>query len=352
VENEVFIYERNPYYYKVDSEGNQLPYLDRIIAPKVQDGEMENMVMIAGEADILRRNAALIRMPLYKQNETAGNYHTLILNSHLDAPSTLTFNYSYGDIDIREMMLDYRFRKAVSLGIDKQEIIDTVYLGFGTIPVRVPAEFDPLEANNLLDQMGMTIGANGFRNHPGGAPFKFMIETSGAAIDLLPASEIVAAHLREYLAIDAEIRLNDPAVHSQLNTDNLIMSTVQWTFDQMTDSEYAHRWFTAGPSVFGSNYMRAKIEGRSTDGENMVEPPQWIQDGFEIYSRFINAVYGSVDYVNINNEAARYYHDNIAGIPLIENSVLPIPISNRFGNVPTGGYQICVLMATEILYDK
>jgi peptide/nickel transport system substrate-binding protein len=260
------------------------------------------------------------------------------------------FNYAFGDDSIRGMINDYRFRKAISLGINRQEIIDVLYLGFGTIPERIPAEFNAKEANDLLDEMGMAVGANGFRNSPEGKPFKFMVESDGAAIDLSPASEIVAAHMRENLKIDAEMRLNDSTVQGQLNTDNLIMSGIFWTFDQMADSEYTHRWQTVSP--YTRNYMNAKVAGKPTDADNMAEPAEWIQKGYEIYSRFINAVYGSPEYKSINEEAARYYYDNIPGVPLIENSVLPIPISGKFGNVPTGGYQICVLMTAETLFIK
>ncbi len=74
IQDETYTYERNPYYYKVDKDGQQLPYLDKLVSPKVQDGEMENMKAIVGEADILRRNAALGKLPLYKENEAKGGY--------------------------------------------------------------------------------------------------------------------------------------------------------------------------------------------------------------------------------------------------------------------------------------
>ena len=350
IEGETFIFERNPFYFKVDAAGNQLPYIDRIVSQRVQDGEMENMVMIAGEADLLRRNAALIQMPLYRQHEESGNFTTHMLNSHLDAPSTLKFNYSFGDENIRNMMLDHRFRQALALGIDMQEIIDTVYLGFGSIPERVPAHLDIEEANRLLDEMGMEIGANGWRNCPAGEPFTFLVESAGAAVDLVPTSEIVAAHMREHLNINAEMRLHDPTLFAQMMAENEIMSIIIWTFDLMADTEYTHRWLTVGPSAYSTNWMNAYITNQPTDAANMVEPPDWIRQGFEIHSRFMNAVYGSPEYFAIKAEAAQFYYENIPAIPLIEGSMLPIPISNRIANVPTGGFQICVLMATEVMF--
>ena len=198
--------------------------------------------------------------------------------------------------------------------------------------------------------MGMNIGANGFRTLPNGQPFRFFVETGGEAIDLIPSTEIVAAHLRENLSIDAEMRLTDSAQFTHAWQENLIMSRVAWTFDAMADTEYTTRWLSFGPSAFAHNYMLAKVTGRPTDGDNMIAPPQWIQDGWDLHARFMNAVFGTAEYNALLAEMAQYYYENIPGIPLIEGSMLPIPIANRFGNVPTGGYQICVLMATPVLF--
>ena len=346
-DGEVFIYERNPYYYKVDSAGQQLPYVDRIVSPRVQDGEMENMRMISGEADILRRNAALVRLPLYKENEAQGRYTTFMLNSHLDAPSTLYFNFFYPDDTIRAIINDVRFRTALSLGVNKQEIIDTVYLGFGSIPTYTRGEFNPAEANSLLDQMGMRVGSNGYRTAPDGSPFQFLIETAGEAVDLLPSSEIMAAHLRENLNLDATIKRTEPSFFGQVRLANQVMSHMVWAFDHTLEDEYTIRNATEPTPV-----MLGYVDGNITIGNRSIAPPEYLKEIFRLYEQRMQLTYGTPEYdAHIQREQA-HYRTQVLAVPLIEGSALPIPISNRFGNLPTGGYQITTLMITEHFFVK
>jgi peptide/nickel transport system substrate-binding protein len=346
-DNEVFVYERNPYYYKVDSAGQQLPYLDRIVSPKVQDGEMENMRMISGEADILRRNAALVRLPLYKENEARGRYTTLMLNSHLDAPSTLYFNFFFPDDTIRGIINDVRFRTALSLGVNKKEVIDTVYLGFGSIPTYTRGEFNPTEANNLLDQMGMRVGSNGLRTAPDGRPFQFLIETGGEAVDLLPSSEIMAAHLRENLKLDATIKKTDTAFFGQVRLANQIMTHMVWAFDHTLEDEYTTRNATEPTPV-----MLGYVDGNITIENRSLAPPEYLKELFRLYEQRMQLTYGTPEYDAHIRKEKEHYRTNVLAIPLIENSALPLPISNKFGNIPTGGYQIATLMITEHFFVK
>ena len=346
-DNEVFIYERNPFYFKVDSSGQQLPYLDRIVSPKVQDGEMENMRMITGEADILRRNAALIRLPLYMENEARGGYTTLMLDSHLDAPSTLYFNFLYPDDTVRSVIHDARFRLALSLGVEKQEIIDTVYLGFGSIPTYTRGEFAPAEANRLLDEMGMRIGSNGLRTAPDGSPFQFIIETAGEAVDLLPSSEIMAAHLRENLSLDATIRRTDTSLFGQVRMANQVMSHMVWAFDHTLEDEYTIRNVNEPTPV-----MVGWVSGNVSIGGRSMPPADFVTELFTLYEQRMQHVYGTPEYdAHIQREMDNY-RERVLAVPLIQGSLLPLPISNKFGNIPTGGYQITSLMITEHLYVR
>ena len=348
IANEVYVYERNPYYFKVDSEGKQLPYLDRIVSPKVQDGEMENMRMIAGEADILRRNAALLKLPLYKANEAAGDYTTLIREQHLSVPSMLMFEYQFGTESDQAVVADKRFRLAVSHGINRQEIIDVVYLGMGELPTLIPSEFDPDKANALLDEMGMAIGADGWRTAPGGEPYALLIETGNEAVDLLPSIEIAASHLREYLKLNASIRSNDTTLFSQAGAAGLIQCRTLWAFDAMAVDEYTTRWMPGSWNRWNTN----RLIGEAPDFNGGIEPPEWAMEGFALRSEINMLVFGTEEYaVNLEKQKA-FFYDNVPAIPLLQRSKLPIPLANKFGNVQSGGYQITLLMSVEQMFIK
>jgi peptide/nickel transport system substrate-binding protein len=74
-DNSQLTFERNPYYYKVDVEGQQLPYIDKLVSAQVQDVEAVNLKVLAGEIDFLRESTALVKVPLYKENEEGRSQH-------------------------------------------------------------------------------------------------------------------------------------------------------------------------------------------------------------------------------------------------------------------------------------
>ena len=81
----------------------------------------------------------------------------------------------------REVTGDVRFRRALSLAINRPEILKNFYLSqFAKLPSRSSsAEYSVDKANALLDEMGMKKGADGFRAAPDGKPFSILFETAG-----------------------------------------------------------------------------------------------------------------------------------------------------------------------------
>src|SRR4029453_12157689 len=145
-------FERNPYYFKVDTEGKQLPYADKIIAPMVQDVEMSNLKVVAGEVDLLRENTSLVKMPMYKENEEKGGYKVTLLDMHVD-PIALFVNVAVSDTVQQPILSDLRFRQAVNKALNRQEYIDNIYYGYASFPELVDSAYDPDGANKLLDEM-------------------------------------------------------------------------------------------------------------------------------------------------------------------------------------------------------
>ena len=87
-------FERNPYYHKVDTEGKQLPYIDRLVSVLTEDIEMLNVNIFAGDVDFMRESTGLVKVPLYKENEAAGGFTTVLLDMHVDS-SNLFINQTF-----------------------------------------------------------------------------------------------------------------------------------------------------------------------------------------------------------------------------------------------------------------
>lgn len=185
------VYERNPYYFKVDPTGNQLPYIDKIEVTFVQDSEALNLKFISGEVDYAREALALNKMPLYKENEKKG-YKAGIYNMHI-TPTDVFLNWTFKDPTWRKVLWDLRFRQALSYAIDRKEIIDSIYYGYAEPSKIGNPEYSPEKANKLLDEMGLNKrDADGFRLGPDGKTFTIdFVVSNGLWADLVPTTELV-----------------------------------------------------------------------------------------------------------------------------------------------------------------
>ena len=127
----VFIAERNPYYWKVDTAGNQLPYIDRIEMTLVQGAETVILKAIAGEVDMQSRRIDFENYPLLMEHREAGNYRVFRWKAATTGQGTIYLNQNYSHVDpvMGELLRNRRFRQALSLGINRKQIIDLFYMG-------------------------------------------------------------------------------------------------------------------------------------------------------------------------------------------------------------------------------
>ncbi|MFW6313796.1 MAG: ABC transporter substrate-binding protein, partial [Spirochaetota bacterium] len=189
-----YIYERNPYYFKVDTAGNQLPYIDTHIHQKVEDDEVRLLKTLNGELDFVGWGTSVENFPEMKRNEAAGGYETWLVPNVWGAAPGLSINQTYNGDNaevVAPLLRDIRFRQALSLAIDRDEINEIAALGQGT-PRQAAvhpdtagydeqwaeafAEYAPERANALLDEMGLTErGSNGMRLDPEGREFTLNI---------------------------------------------------------------------------------------------------------------------------------------------------------------------------------
>jgi peptide/nickel transport system substrate-binding protein len=177
----IWLLERNPYYYAVDTAGNQLPYFDNVQFTLAENLEIINLRAMAGDYDEQERHIDLAKLPVLLDNQEKGNYKV-----HLDlgfAGSDFMFhvNQSYtGDPEIRKWLTNADFRRALALGIDRDQLNETFWLGVGTPGSPAPGEIMPqspgpewrkkwsvldvAQANALLDKIGLAKkDGDGFR---------------------------------------------------------------------------------------------------------------------------------------------------------------------------------------------
>ena len=239
------VYRRNPFYWKVDTAGNQLPYVDGQVRLLLSDPQVVILNVQAGEVDYGYYNLEVTDLPVLRAGEQAGNYTTLLWPAAQGAMNQYVFNVTVNDPVLREIFNDVRFRQAMSLAINREEINETLY--FGLAKVRqwgVPsssalyeewmgshyADYDPERANQLLDEMGLASGPDGTRLRPDGKPLTI---TLWDAIDKANLDELVKGYW-EALDVNVQINPSTREAYQQALLSNEVQASV-WFADLTND---------------------------------------------------------------------------------------------------------------------
>jgi len=207
-----FVLERNPYFHRVDSTGRQLPYIDRIIVG-ITDDKLIPAKAGAGDVDLQVRYLRFDNYTFLKQSEKRNQYHVRLWEKALGSQIALYPNLNAEDAEWRKLMRDVRFRRALSLGINRHEVNEVVYFGLGressnTILQRSAlfrpefraawTKFDVKAANALLDSIGLTRrDAAGLRLLPDGRPMELVIDTSGESTEETDVLELIRDSWRQ-----------------------------------------------------------------------------------------------------------------------------------------------------------
>ena len=184
---------RNPYYWKIDTAGNQLPYIDRIESVMVGDMEAKKLKVISGDLDYMLGDMigkTAETFALLKENEENGNYNVITSRWVTVNQGAVNLNFTHRDPFYREIFNEKDFRVALSIGLDREEINEVIHRGFYSIGNQIPntewgftsplfdqyLEYDPDEANRLLDGLGIEWNSNKTaRLRPDGKPIQLVM---------------------------------------------------------------------------------------------------------------------------------------------------------------------------------
>ncbi|MBV9077107.1 MAG: ABC transporter substrate-binding protein [Methylobacteriaceae bacterium] len=207
-----FVFERNPYYHRVDERGQQLPYLDRVVQDIAAGGLMAAKSN-AGDADLQVRGLSMQDIPVLKEGETDKGYRVLMWPSARGSEIALFPNLNAQDPAWRKLNRDVRFRRALSLAIDRRTLNNALLFGLGTegndtVVKESPlfaeelratfATYDPGEASRLLDEVGLTDrNGAGIRLLPDGRELEIIVETDGESALVVDGLTLIAEFWRE-----------------------------------------------------------------------------------------------------------------------------------------------------------
>ncbi len=345
------IMERNPYYYKVDSAGNQLPYIDRVVATQFQDDESRTFAMMNGDLDYIKdagnANRELyfdaldegkpieIRLPKYDQGNT----------------QSIHFNMTTKDPIKAEIFSNKDFRIGMSHAIDREEIIEVVFKGEGE-PVQVcPYEDSPLYneqlcnqyiefdldlANEYLDKVMPEKDAEGYRLDPEGNRFNPIFNVrndDNEGQHWVGVAELLIEHWKR---AGVEVLLN--AVSGQVDDEQRDNNDIEMFMFHGAEGGSGMtaildpRWHVPGEhwGRFGLGWTLWWVD---EEDENAVEPPDWVKDIRALYEEATKQPTREGQ-IEIMRQVMQSSADNFWTIGICRAGTTIYPIHQRLGNVP------------------
>ncbi len=345
------LYVRNPYYFAVDTAGNQLPYIDRIMRLIIADSEVRKLKTIAGEIDY-NSYTSLEDYPLFKNNEEAGGYRVVLLKDTQGSDAIFTFNLNQVDPIKRQVFQDVRFRRALSVAIDRDEINEIVFQDTGTPRAaalhpavsfykpewgeRHPyARFDPDAAAALLDEMGLNErDADGFRLGPDGNKFSVMIQHTGE----VPSWEAQAELVKEYwdeVGIRTNVKTTERGLYHTM-IGNAETEVTIWSFSA-AELEATGRMLKFWNLRLGAMSTGAAPKWEqwwNTKGDSGEEPPEEIKEYYQRLEDMMYLTSGTQEYVDHMHAIFDLHSENVYQIGTVGMMGRVIPLNKKLKNVP------------------
>ncbi len=352
----LYTYERNPYYHKVDEAGQQLPYIDRIESKLVADMEMVTLEVISGEVDFCRESAALNEMTLYRDAEKNGI--TAYLSTLHVTPADVMINQTWngGSEAYLEMVRDIRFRRALSLAIDRDELIDSIYYGYAEPSEIVDPTYDPDAAVALLEEMGLERGADGFFLQPDGQPLEIIIEHGADAPDIQPCSELISEFWTD-IGLKTSSRRIDSSLAGNKQAANEIQARVRWTHTPLwthMDWGFSHwgRLWDVWRTQISEITITDEDGTQRREAISGEEPPEAVKEFYKLVDSLMQVSVAEAS-TRVYQEIKDSMRENIWYITPLQNVRQPLVVRSTMRNITDKGYAIAVNFSGEqFWYDE
>jgi peptide/nickel transport system substrate-binding protein len=339
----------NPYFFAVDTTGNQLPYINEQDELYIPDSEVRNLKITNGEVDYKAQSLSIIDFPLYKENEEQGDY-TVDLANTVGEMVFYAFNLNYPDDGLREIFNDLRFRQAISLSMNREEIVELVFLGQAEPMQATPAdpntvnfvteehktafiEYDPDGANALLDEMGLLDqDGDGFRDRFDGSNLTLDLQyaTQGGPAAL---HELVSDYWEDIGIASRVKEVTSDEYRDRANTNNADVLT--WHFDS-TGGAYIVIGTEMLLPPFGEPFNPGIAylweEWVTSEGASGVEPPDDVKQLYDIVAEWQTYPLGSPENSELGEQFVDIHVNNLWKIGTAGNLKAPIIHTNRLKN--------------------
>jgi peptide/nickel transport system substrate-binding protein len=366
-----FVFERNPYYHRVDAKGQQLPYIDRILMDVAAAGLLAAKAN-AGETDLLFRGLNMSDVPILKEGEKAKGYKTLLWQSARGSELALYPNLNAADPVWRQLNRDVRFRRALSLGIDRRTLNNALLFGLGiegnnTVLQQSPlfqpqmrtanASYDPAAASKLLDEIGLTKrNGAGIRLLPDGRELEIIVETDGEGGLVVDGLTLITEFWRE-IGVRLFVKPQDRTVLRNRSFSGLTVMVAAQGLDNAIPTAIMPP--TELAPMRQDNYAWPKwgqyVETKGKQGEAVDDPAA--QRLMELYGAWMTTGDKPAQ-ERIWREMLMNHAENQWTIGTVAGALQPIVVKNGLKNLPAKAFysweptaMIGIYRADEIYWD-
>jgi len=348
------VYERNPYYWAVDTAGRQLPYIDRIQSTFVQTAEVLLLKAMAGEIDCQFRMIDVADAALLLQFADAGGYELRRWETAAGTDPGVLINWSHEDPEMRRLLRDKRFRRALSYAIDRDRINQVAWHGVGTPQqgtisreswhfadaegqklfdewAQAHAAHDPDKARGLLEDMGFAeLNDRGYRLWPDGRELRLILDSADTGRE----NDVAVLIAENWEAVGIRTTIHTPPGAERTNRHSLGTFTVSMRgASEMDVFTYPDWVFPTRPQ-----YWHPKVgkwyETRGEEGEAPTGPVRELVDLYEACKAEpdLDRRHGIVrEAVRIHIDEGPFYIGTCAALPAL------VVVKHEFANVPPTG---------------
>ena len=333
------VFERNPYFWHVDSNGRQLPYIDRVVNNIAIDAQATLNAVMAGKVTLAGgNNVSLNDMPVLVQNAAKFN-RKIFTTGSFNYPTTLFLNHDYeydkaGSV-WQTLIADpeHRFGQAIAAAMDPNEINKAVFFGKYGEPFMNNTGYDLDQANKLLDELGFDKrGSDGLRLGPDGQPFIFRITFNNEAPETAPVAELLKEQIQK-TGLHVELEVVDITLWDQRRSANEIMASLKWNDGEAWASGISEDYLPnhKGPwsPMTWLYYTTGGKEGR--------QPPEYLQKFYDLHTARKQYPPESAEGAKIYQEMYQWMSDNYVMIPTVGHQVKPASVDARLRNLPNDG---------------
>ena len=345
-----FVFKRNPYYHRIDAQGRQLPYIDRVV---ISLGSVDVIPARtgAGESDLQARYIRFDNYTFLKKAAKRNNLRVLLWRNLKSAHTALIPNLNANDKAWRTLMRDVRFRRALSLSVNRHEINQVIYFGLAkpsaaTVMPQSPlykpelrtawTSFDLKTANRLLDEIGL-IRRNdeGVRLLPDGRPMEILIDTAGESTEQTDILELIKDSWRKI-----GIKLFSRPARREIFRQRVLSGQSIMSMWPITANALAHPGMS--PQDFaptskmqyqwpkwGRHFQSGGKSGEAPD----IEPAKQL---LALYKQWQSSS-DAGEQERIWRRILEIHADQVFVIGIVNGTLRPVVVANRLHNIPKHG---------------